>query len=304
MESCGASTSFIHRVRKHRPAGQPLGVDALRGDQHRGPAFLGHDPVVGGPVFVVPPAAMNTSRSSAGSPRVEAGQSVRRASDLGVAPSAAAHSSRPDHDRGQRPGPQIGQLGRPARVVNPIAWLRSPDARAPRRSPRRTGSARGAQRGHHAQPAVALHQRGEISDIGHARNLLSLGPIWRPCRLHPFWGGVSAANSARSRVAASVIAAACRTRRRAAGTSSRSRGRALGARPGRRAGPGAPSRPPGGRLHRVVVQVEHAQDDGLAVQRGEHRAVQAGLGGLDRHLVGPARGQLGQERVAGRGGRG
>jgi tetratricopeptide (TPR) repeat protein len=67
--------------------------------------------------------------------------------------------------------------------------------------------------------------------------------------------------------------------------------------------PQRPAHPAGHRLrrlHRRVAQVQHAQDDGLAVQLGQHRAVKARLRGLDRHLVAGAAGQLGQERVAGR----
>ena len=55
-----------------------------------------------------------------------------------------------------------------------------------------------------------------------------------------------------------------------------------------------------GRLHPgVVVEVEHADDDGLAGDRLEQPRVELGLGGLDGEDVGGAIGELGEERVAG-----
>jgi hypothetical protein len=53
-----------------------------------------------------------------------------------------------------------------------------------------------------------------------------------------------------------------------------------------------------GRLHRHVVQVEAADHDRLAGQLRQHRAVETGLRGFDRHLPAAAAGELGQERVA------
>ena len=50
----------------------------------------------------------------------------------------------------------------------------------------------------------------------------------------------------------------------------------------------------------VGGQVEHAEDDRLLRERVEHVELQAGLGGLDAHLVALGRRQLGQERVAAR----
>ena len=59
-----------------------------------------------------------------------------------------------------------------------------------------------------------------------------------------------------------------------------------------------------GRLDRVVVEVEHAEDDRLAGQPLEHRAVEVRLRGLDRDLVAVDGGELGEERVARRAARG
>ena len=51
------------------------------------------------------------------------------------------------------------------------------------------------------------------------------------------------------------------------------------------------------RLDRGVVEVDHAEDDRLAVQRAQHRTVQPRLRGLDGDLLHIAGRELGQERV-------
>ncbi len=59
--------------------------------------------------------------------------------------------------------------------------------------------------------------------------------------------------------------------------------------------------PPGdglGRLDLPGREVEHAQDDRLAAERLEHRAVEIGLRGLDRDLLDRCGAELGQEGIA------
>src|SRR5207248_2815555 len=53
------------------------------------------------------------------------------------------------------------------------------------------------------------------------------------------------------------------------------------------------------RLHRHVVQVDHAEDDRFAGQGLEHRKVEIGLRSLDRDLTAVAARKLAEERVAG-----
>ncbi len=50
-------------------------------------------------------------------------------------------------------------------------------------------------------------------------------------------------------------------------------------------------------LDGVVRQVENTEDHSLVAERAQHSRVEAGLGGLDRHLVTGAFGQFGQERI-------
>ena len=52
------------------------------------------------------------------------------------------------------------------------------------------------------------------------------------------------------------------------------------------------------RLHRLVAQIDDAEDHALALQLGQHGEVDVGLRALDRDLFGRRSGQLGQERIA------
>ena len=62
--------------------------------------------------------------------------------------------------------------------------------------------------------------------------------------------------------------------------------------------PAAPARRRPRRSRPRRRQVDHAQDDRLVRQVGQHAEVEPGLRGLDRDLVDGAAGQLGQEQVA------
>ena len=53
-----------------------------------------------------------------------------------------------------------------------------------------------------------------------------------------------------------------------------------------------------GRLYVHVAEIKNAEDDALARQFGQDRAIELRLGGLDRDLIDLAGVELGQERIS------